>query len=159
MRQSIGWAAQSTHWGSRLGRPSIECGPAAGAPDEQLALRLSKACAALPGLDFIVRAEEHSCVVVMKNASEKCEWLQPLILALVSRLSSGQRQPGGFARYVHNSPRFKRKVAFLGGGLRLLATRRCAHIENRCFGRARGRCACRYLSAYGRVGEMVGASS
>ena len=88
-----------------------------GAADEQLALRLSKACSALPELDFIVRAEEHSCVVVMRNASEKCEWLQPLLLALVSRLSSGKRQPGGFARYVHNSPRFKRKVAFVGGPL------------------------------------------
>ena len=74
-----------------------------------------KTCSVLPELDFIVRAEEHSCVVVLRNASEKCEWLQPLLLSLVSGLSSGRRNPGAFARYVHNSPPFKRKVAFIGG--------------------------------------------
>jgi hypothetical protein len=49
-----------------------------GAAEEQLALRLSKACKTLPCLDFITRAEEHSCVLVMNHAGEKCGWLQPL---------------------------------------------------------------------------------
>jgi hypothetical protein len=130
-----------------------------GAADEQLALRLSKACSALPELDFIVRAEEHSCVVVMRNASEKCEWLQPLLLALVSGLSSGKRHPGGFARYVHNSPRFKRKVEFVGGPWTTCRPPLRTHVGSRCFGRARGRRACTCLGAYGRVGKRVGASS
>ena len=82
-----------------------------GAPVEQLALRLSKACKALPNLDFITRAEEHSCSLVLKNAAEHCDWLQPMLDAWVSGLRRSDSQPGGFARYVHNSHKFKRKLA------------------------------------------------
>ena len=52
-----------------------------GAPNEQLALRFSKALALLPGLDFITRAEEHNCHLALKNSSEQCGWLDPLTLS------------------------------------------------------------------------------
>ena len=58
-----------------------------GAPNEQLGLRLAKACATLPNLDFITRAEEHSCSLVLKRAADSCPWLMPMFLCLIpSRL-------------------------------------------------------------------------
>ena len=49
------------------------------APVEQLALRFAS-CSVLPMLDFITRAEEHSCNLVLKNAAEDCLWLYNLFL-------------------------------------------------------------------------------
>ena len=51
-----------------------------GAPNEQLALRFSKARNLLPYLDFITRAEEHNCALVLKNASASCGFLEPMNL-------------------------------------------------------------------------------
>ena len=52
-----------------------------GAPNEQLSLRFSKITSLLPQTDFITRAEEHNCHLVLKNASESCVWLDPLKLS------------------------------------------------------------------------------
>ena len=54
-----------------------------GTPVEQLALRLAKNYV-LPNLDFITRAEERCCHLVLNNAAKDCKWLVNLLLGMDS---------------------------------------------------------------------------
>ena len=56
-----------------------------GARVEQKALRLAKLKGLFSKLDFITRAEEHSCALVLKNAVQDCKWLDKACLCLILR--------------------------------------------------------------------------
>ncbi len=87
-----------------------------GEPAEQLAFRLAKGTAALPNLDFIARAEEHSAALVLQRAVKKCECLEVLLGKLAhnftrSAANGRAKCPGGFARFVNDSLKLRRKYA------------------------------------------------
>jgi hypothetical protein len=70
----------------------------------------------LPSLDFRTRAEEHSAALALQKACTKCEYVEPLLKALVSGLTTRNagghsKCPGGFARFVKDSPKLERRFS------------------------------------------------
>ena len=87
-----------------------------GEPAEQLAFRLAKGTGALPNLDFITRAEEHSAALVLSRAVRKCDYVEPLLGKLVHNFTKqtvGGRAkcPGGMARFIQDSHKLRRKYS------------------------------------------------
>ena len=63
-----------------------------------------------PNLDFITRAEEHSCVLVVNNAAEHCPELRDALGDWINGTRESEALPGGFARFVSTSHQFRRHI-------------------------------------------------